>query len=146
MTRWYWVCSADTVPQAWASSVPAAPPKAAMTSPPEARRLLIAVVQPASLMDMLPLKVALQVPSLRTNPRWKWLTPVEVWAFAMADGEFQVSTQGATYWAGKPGPGLAAAWASGGGTEQGDQRQETDEGGQMSYTHGPSNWSRCETG
>ncbi|MFD0331585.1 hypothetical protein ACFQZC_34150 [Streptacidiphilus monticola] len=59
ITFWYWAWSAETLVQAWASSVPEAPPKEAMTSPPEARRLLIALVQPASEIEVSPLKVAL---------------------------------------------------------------------------------------
>lgn len=45
MTRLYWVLRAATEVQAWPSSVPAAPPNEAITSPPAARLALIAEVE-----------------------------------------------------------------------------------------------------
>ncbi len=91
-TRLYWAFRVLTEVQAWPSSVPAAPPKEAITSPPAERRLLMADCQPASAIEVLPLSVALQVPSLITKARVKYLSPVAVRAFASALGEFQVST------------------------------------------------------
>ena len=50
MTRLYCACRAETDVHEIASSVPDAPPNEAMTSPPEARRVLMAPFQPASVM------------------------------------------------------------------------------------------------
>ncbi len=61
-TRWYWAWRDATEVQASASSVPDAPPKETMASPPEARRVLTAPVHPASSIAVSPLKVALQLP------------------------------------------------------------------------------------
>ncbi len=67
MTFLYWACIADTEVQE-ASSLPLAPPKEAMTSPPAARRLLMALFQPESVTGgVSPLMVALQVPWLMMN-------------------------------------------------------------------------------
>ena len=67
MTRLYCACSVETEVHAWPSSVPEAPPKETMTSPPAARRLLIAVCQPASSIEVSPFQVALQPPPPMTK-------------------------------------------------------------------------------
>lgn len=58
-----------------------------------------------------PLNMALQPPPSMTKASVKYFRPVALRALVIAEGEFQVSTYGAAYWAGKPGPGLAAALA-----------------------------------
>lgn len=92
MTFLYWALRVATVEQDRPSSVLTAPPKEAMTSPPEARRELMADVQPLSDMEVVPLKVALQPPPSRTKARVKYFRPVADWALAIAEAEPQVST------------------------------------------------------
>lgn len=67
MTFLYWALSEVTVVQACASSVPEAPPKEAMTSPPAPRRELIAEVQLTSVTGVSPLNMALQPPPSMTK-------------------------------------------------------------------------------
>ena len=67
MTRLYCAWSVETEPHAWPRSVPAAPPKETRTSPPAARRLLIAVCQPLLSMEVSPFQVALQPPPPMTK-------------------------------------------------------------------------------
>ena len=81
MTALYCACSADTVEQCTPSSVPAAPPKETMTSPPAARNALTGLFQKPPVTEVSPLNVALHPPPLAsmTNARVKYFSPVAVW-------------------------------------------------------------------